>query len=566
MALPAITPPHDRQPTGGSAISSPTPASTVGEIFSHLNERGYVAFHPTLAQGFGYKAAIFLGLSLYWMRKSLRDRPRDQGWFFMTGKQWEDATALGRRELETVRALLVDAMVLEERLQGQPARMHYRVRLSRLAELLGYTTGLAPTLESTQSWFTYCISYYKPLADLTGSPASGLYLSYLLARHRTAAIGGQVHAEIMHVSQDTIMRDLSLTPKTQRNARDRLKRAGLIRETGRDKVVINLPAMLVCLQGQTIKPLKARNALKAGRRHDAIDVAGASGLPPSNSRTGGRIQSLKTAPALQRTLDLQPVASLSIVRPVRPAFLRGDLMLDFVARAAGRHVGNRHVDLGPNGMGNSDQSGVSKIGAGQLAQNAKLEVPKSPNSVAQNAKLKLPKSPSHIQIGITNTTTTTRAHGRDEGRRSRRLEDSFGPGQAQCNAASLSADLIYPPSIESACLPSINDVLVRAAPDIRQALLDELQGQLLTGKTIHNPAGWLHGLQRAMQKGAVLALAAQVATQREKQRKLLDRQQQANAHASVVDQSRTEEAGDDAVKAEYLSKLKELRNHFGRRK
>lgn len=47
--------------------------------------------------------------------------------------------------------------------------------------LAGKASGLAkPTWDAVGSWLRSCKVYYKPLADVAGNIAAGLYLSYLL--------------------------------------------------------------------------------------------------------------------------------------------------------------------------------------------------------------------------------------------------------------------------------------------------------------------------------------------------------------------------------------------------
>lgn len=236
------------------------------QIFLHLDDRGFVPFHPALAERFGHKAAIFVGMALYWTRHSLRNYPERGGWFFMSLKQWQAAIGLTRSEQATVREQLMSAGVLEEMLIGRPAVMNYRLNVPALAKALALP-GRADKLswETAQNWFRGCKVYYKPLADVAGSIAAGLYLAFLLQRHRECLKLGQLVAGSIPVGQDEISTALVLGPKVQRNARERLKKAGFIHEAGigGGLVHINFEAILLCLRGQTIKPLPKKEQRKS---------------------------------------------------------------------------------------------------------------------------------------------------------------------------------------------------------------------------------------------------------------------------------------------------------------
>ncbi len=92
-----------------------------------------VAYYPALARiGGGATAGIFLSQLLYWSPRSKAEGE----WVYKTQEEWETETCLGRREQETARRMLKSAGLLEEKLQGIPARLYYRVNLERLWELL----------------------------------------------------------------------------------------------------------------------------------------------------------------------------------------------------------------------------------------------------------------------------------------------------------------------------------------------------------------------------------------------------------------------------------------------
>ncbi|GKT19579.1 hypothetical protein AVHY2522_23010 [Acidovorax sp. SUPP2522] len=240
------------------------------EALRLLAAQGFIQFHPALAERLdNFKAAVFLGHALYWTRHLAKTGAHRGGWFFLTAKQWQQATGLTTREQTTVRELLVREQLLSEHLAGKPARLHFKVNLQQLAtwanlpqEQIVSKPGSPLGWEALAPWFGQCVSFYRPLSDLTGSVAGGLYLSYLLQQQRRALVArascrGPQGDGYFRVSQEDIRIALCLGPKTQRNARDRLKRAGLVHEYS-TTVRLNLGAIMACLQGQEQKLLPSR--------------------------------------------------------------------------------------------------------------------------------------------------------------------------------------------------------------------------------------------------------------------------------------------------------------------
>lgn len=81
-------------------------------------------------------AAIFLSQAWYW---SKRTSDPDK-WFWKSAKEWEEETGLTDNTQATCRKILgVEGMqVIEEKLAGVPATVHYRVIKSRVYTLMGF--------------------------------------------------------------------------------------------------------------------------------------------------------------------------------------------------------------------------------------------------------------------------------------------------------------------------------------------------------------------------------------------------------------------------------------------
>ena len=102
------------------------------EVFFALLGDRPVAYHPMIAHVLGsVKEALFVSQLLYWHDKG----KLPDGWIWKTREEWTEETGLSRREIEGARKRLVAKGVLEEKLKGIPATLHYRLNLDRLYEL-----------------------------------------------------------------------------------------------------------------------------------------------------------------------------------------------------------------------------------------------------------------------------------------------------------------------------------------------------------------------------------------------------------------------------------------------
>nr|WP_252724371.1 hypothetical protein [Vibrio hepatarius] len=72
--------------------------------------------------GIGITGALMLSQSIYWSR-----RTNSSGWFYKTQDEWQDETGMSRRELDTARKKLRNLGILEEKKQGVPCKVFYRI-------------------------------------------------------------------------------------------------------------------------------------------------------------------------------------------------------------------------------------------------------------------------------------------------------------------------------------------------------------------------------------------------------------------------------------------------------
>jgi len=522
------------------AVESSGPVAQ--QIILHLEDRGFVPFHPALSERFGHKAAIFVGMALYWTRHSLRNHPQRGGWFHMSIAQWQSSIGLTRTEQATVRTELMEAGVLEELLIGRPSVLNYRINVKALTAALGGTLGPSkPSLEAVASWMRSCRVYYKPLADIASNIAAGLYLSYLLQCHRDQLRAGQLDNGCVSASQLDISESLALGTKVQRNARDRLKKAGLIQEcgSGGSLVRLNFEALLLCLRGQAIKPLK-----KSARSADlAVGAAPVTTGEPQVASTALPERAAASGPGLdlsglgiglqQLTLTLEGVTA---TRPPAPKRSR-DLLLHFLEDSFPAPVGNRQVgkvnddfqkplesavkrcsdnDLGdlPSPLQRAHAPGLKNavsciLGSSESAVSCNGH----PENFAETCKPDLPFPAPYIQDDISITTTTSEVAQKLEGSSSG-LE--FAPEEGEVGLQEEKSQLVFPVALSAMHREAVQRVIHGLAFPDQQELLDELQGQMARGKEIRSPAGWLHGIVAKKAQGQPVALvyAAEVAKAR----------------------------------------------------
>ncbi|QQE90455.1 DnaT-like ssDNA-binding domain-containing protein [Azotobacter chroococcum] len=93
----------------------------------------YPAFRKVL--GLNATAAQFLSQAVYWTERTA------DGWFYKTEGEWEDEIGLSPKEVRTARKNLAALHLLEEVRKGVPAKIHYRVNVGVLFDLLSCPNG-----------------------------------------------------------------------------------------------------------------------------------------------------------------------------------------------------------------------------------------------------------------------------------------------------------------------------------------------------------------------------------------------------------------------------------------
>jgi len=101
-------------------------------LFQKIIKDRPVAYHPDFAKAIGsVQAALFLSQLLYWS-----DKGNNDGWIYKTQKEFYEETGLSRYEQETARKKLKKLGILEEKYQGVPRKLYYRINMGKLGEFM----------------------------------------------------------------------------------------------------------------------------------------------------------------------------------------------------------------------------------------------------------------------------------------------------------------------------------------------------------------------------------------------------------------------------------------------
>lgn len=119
-----------------------------------------IAFNPSFKKVTGStNAALLLSQAFYWTKRT----SNQDGWFYKTRADWMDETGLTEAELDGAREKCKAVGVIEEKLKGVPATVHYRIVKSKVYELLGFQIPTFPE------------SGFQPNSQIPTIPESGSY-------------------------------------------------------------------------------------------------------------------------------------------------------------------------------------------------------------------------------------------------------------------------------------------------------------------------------------------------------------------------------------------------------
>lgn len=556
-------------------------ALTPVDVTRQLAQQGFIQFHPALAARLGnFKAALFLGHALYWTRHLALKQPRRGGWFYMTAAQCQQATGLTTREQASVRQLLRALGLMEETLTGKPAKLHFRVNLPALAQWAGFHAdehGVATTWDAFAPWLGSSICFYRPLASCAGSVAAGLYLSLLLQRQRHALMN---EGGLFCLSQREVAETLCLGPKSQRNARERLKQAGLLIEHKGSLVRLDLQILMQILvpdrhERETAIEQASEACLRLVRGGNGKEAAPAESAAvtrwlcqPGASKPLGSTDGRTQMSLFRRWLDTASHAQ-ETVQQVRRMFGASPAMQQPFRLVESRPEVQDAAPLRlvrPLALLSKLESAFLSNQGIRNGQNAKLACP--------FVETNLPFCRNHIKEKNNKTTTTTRdgVSSFDKRASRRRHQQPPSPGYSLPTATGPEqgtglSSMTMPRNLDASWHEAVRRIAARAPAAVRQALLDELEGQLgMEGKLIRNPAGYLHALIRKHLQGKLaLALADKVAADRINREKVAKTVEAAMSGKPTAAASADPTAGQrqsSPPSSEIRARLKQLRQQL----
>ena len=526
MAARGLSIAHAAVPEAGPRPGVPVARDHTGghhEVHARLVQRGYVQFHPALADLVGgVKPGLMLGHALYWTRSWLREHPERGGWFWKTATEWRDATGLTPREQESARNDLRNSGVWQEQLAGAPARLYFRLDLDGLAKKVGLTgddEDDAARWERVAHALGAPVLYFKSLADLGGGVAAGLVLSHLLGMLRSATLHRQLDSHgFIPANVEEARIALGLGTKVQRNAREALKRAGFVQEAWTQEqrprlmVRLNLEAILACLSGQAEPQRRGRKTKRPARGLESVPVQ--QSLLPDRARVVGAEGNVTR---VVRLLESGPKATSAPV-PLKRLLGHG-ATAERVLRAGQDDGGLRHPRVAVLSIQQAlgDAKGCPFVET-RPAVLSKLyrqnEVTKPPTARAREGATAVDNP------GCWRSRTMDLPFAEDP------VSGLTGPAASPVPACSAAATaLVMPEKLDPALHDGALRIVWTAPAGVQQDLLDELAGHLgMPRKTIDNPLGWLSTLVQKAQDGSlVLTMAPVIAAARARRQEVAER-------------------------------------------
>ncbi len=464
---------------------------------SVLVQRGFVPLYPQLTRACGsIKASLMLGQAIGLSRTWLRKAPEREGWFYMSAAEWTASVGLTQREQNSARGLLLQTGLWEERRTYNPSRLHFRVHLESLVQAMAGNNLAGASNPDTWIWTdstaAECLGnaqmFFKPLADLVGDVMAGLLLSQLLALQRQALRDHQADLRgAFPVSYDQAAEELLMGSKMVRNARQRLREAGMIVEQQRGAgpsarifVSLNLLGMMACLQVQPTGAVARRIAAKS---------AGAAPVPSAPVVVAQAAEWLPGAGATQRvfvdfTATQMPLLDSAHAQP------GPDSCFFSSARGHSEPIRNK-------GSANQPVDNVAAL----LSIETKSWCPFVDSDGAllsssiQRTITEIKEPPPVLRTAVDNSAAERRRRFPEEATQTR--------------------DLIFPTGIDP--IEALR-LVSRAHPEEQQAILDEFAGHLKT-KEIPKPQAYLWRLvEKALKGELILTAASTVAAERQSRR------------------------------------------------
>lgn len=212
-------------------VDSRHPRIRFASLWKLLERR--IQFHPIFVRMTGsITASLMLSQGFYWTRKWIfEQQPARDGWFWKSRDEWHLETGLSRREQETARKILRKLGFIQEKEEGMPARLSFRLDLERITQAVQPDTSGQLNWQDDVVVFELLgppITFHRRLVEITGSVTASLMLSHTIVQ--TMRIISKRPDGWFWKSRDEWHLETGLSRWEQEAARKSLKELALIEE------------------------------------------------------------------------------------------------------------------------------------------------------------------------------------------------------------------------------------------------------------------------------------------------------------------------------------------------
>lgn len=450
----------------------------------------------------------------YWTHYYNRKEPERGGWFYLTARDWREATGLTDSEQVSARKLLNASGVWEEKWLGSPGRWHYRVNMDGIFKLLSGLDQAPPDDPSVRvsALLGPSVLFFKSLVDVQGTVSGGLVLGHLVGLANRAEANRTLEPD-GYFQNVAATKALGLTEKVERSAREHLRAAGFLTQRwglGQPPklfIRLNLEVLYGCLLAQ----------VRPQRRAKRTQRVRASGLELAPAQ-----QSLLSVPSVEApsrvpgaTLINRLLAPGTAVRPLpqpTPIWRTSSLLAHQPEEAQTARI--KPQRLIPHSLPEDSRSAL-------------FQHRPNPQRLLPGSRPAFSGTP-YIQNYFTETTTTGSGQS-SSGDEQDALKASSAGGVAVREPRERDARRVRPPQMAAApsarlpedldsrvkteldklIMPRLLDstlhekacaiLVAHAKPALWQPLLDELAGRLRTAK-VQSPLGWFFRVVKSAAK------------------------------------------------------------------
>lgn len=427
-------------------VESSHPRIRFANLWKLLGRR--IQFHPVFVGMTGsVTASLMLSQGFYWTRNWILEQPQTDGWFWKKQADWQAETGLSRKEQETARKILRKLNFIQERKEGMPARLSFRLDLDQIAQAVQPDTSGQMNWQDDVAVFALLgqpIVFHRSLASITGSATAALMLSHAVVQ--TVRILGKRPDGWFWKKQADWQRETGLSRWEQETARKALRELGLLEEK---------------------KALESRGDQDSARvLYYRVNLT--------------RLEQLLSKPEI----DAQTNTGAEMLEPGKQDCDKPAISNEVTGQTSMPVSSTLKCGNGANSNVGTGQTVMWQTGILESGNRANMLAPKPPSSMPQNLSPIRNIDYNH-RLQLQQPTTAT------EPMDSRRRDWQ---------------ELIYPRQLDSALHESIGKRLqafarLRGSPDIAQAMLDVLAHAFQT-KGVPNPVGYLNSLIKRDQSHA----------------------------------------------------------------